>query len=246
MCEHEGETILCVSNLAHFARRRSSPTAARLQGCMPVELPGRAVCPPIGELPYLLTLHGYGFCWFRRTRSERSTRLAREERRPHEELPALVLFDGWNSLLRERAPPWRIGMAERVRAQLETEDLPRLLARQRGYAARGERIEHAVLVDRALWKTQTGWLIALSRVWRARAAEPAARYFLCRRRPPGGGQRRRAPAPLACAARSSGGACANRRASASWPMPSPTGALLPCAGAGDRCRPARDLPGTQA
>ena len=32
-----------------------------------------------------------------------------------EELPVIVLFDGWNSLFRDRVVPWRIGMAEKVR-----------------------------------------------------------------------------------------------------------------------------------
>jgi maltose alpha-D-glucosyltransferase/alpha-amylase len=31
---------------------------------MPVELFGRVPFPPIGELPYLLTLGGHGFYWF--------------------------------------------------------------------------------------------------------------------------------------------------------------------------------------
>ena len=35
---------------------------------MPVELLGGVPFPPIGELPYLLTLGGYGFYWFRLTR----------------------------------------------------------------------------------------------------------------------------------------------------------------------------------
>ena len=32
---------------------------------MPVELLGGVSFPAIGELPYLLTLSGYGFYWFR-------------------------------------------------------------------------------------------------------------------------------------------------------------------------------------
>ena len=51
----------------------------------------------------------------------------------------LVLFDGWTSFFRDRVVPWRIGMAEKLRAQLETEVLPRFIAAQRWYAAKGER-----------------------------------------------------------------------------------------------------------
>ena len=43
-----------------------------------------------------------------------------------DELPVLVLFDGWNSLFRDRVVPWRIAMAERTRSQLERDVLPRL------------------------------------------------------------------------------------------------------------------------
>jgi len=31
---------------------------------VPVEMLGRTAFPPIGELPYLLTLPGHGFYWF--------------------------------------------------------------------------------------------------------------------------------------------------------------------------------------
>jgi maltose alpha-D-glucosyltransferase/alpha-amylase len=33
-------------------------------GGVPVELTGGVHFPPIGELPYLLTLPGHGFYWF--------------------------------------------------------------------------------------------------------------------------------------------------------------------------------------
>ena len=37
----------------------------RFRGRVPVEMLGRTAFPPIGELPYLLTLSAYGFYWFR-------------------------------------------------------------------------------------------------------------------------------------------------------------------------------------
>ena len=36
----------------------------RLEGMAPIELTGGVRFPPIGELPYLLTLPGHGFYWF--------------------------------------------------------------------------------------------------------------------------------------------------------------------------------------
>jgi maltose alpha-D-glucosyltransferase/alpha-amylase len=50
------DIILCVNNLSRFPQ--------------PVELLGRVPFPEIGELPYLLTLAGYGFYWFRLTAPE--------------------------------------------------------------------------------------------------------------------------------------------------------------------------------
>ena len=40
-------------------------SVARLEGREPVELLGGVRFPSIGELPYLLTLAGHGFYWFR-------------------------------------------------------------------------------------------------------------------------------------------------------------------------------------
>jgi len=61
--EHEGETILCVANVAQ------SPQAVELDlsefsGRVPIELTGGSLFPPIGQLTYLLTLPPYGAYWF--------------------------------------------------------------------------------------------------------------------------------------------------------------------------------------
>jgi maltose alpha-D-glucosyltransferase/alpha-amylase len=55
--------VLCVNNLSRFAQPVELQLA-RLSGKVPVELFGRVRFPPIGELPYLLTLGGHGFYWF--------------------------------------------------------------------------------------------------------------------------------------------------------------------------------------
>ena len=60
MDEH---VILCVNNLSRFAQ----PVELDLRqyaGMTPHEMLGRVQFPPIGELPYLLTLSGHGFYWF--------------------------------------------------------------------------------------------------------------------------------------------------------------------------------------
>src|ERR1700734_2909109 len=56
------DTILCVANLARSAQPVEINLAAH-KGAVPIELLGQTPFPPIGELPYLLTLAGYGFYW---------------------------------------------------------------------------------------------------------------------------------------------------------------------------------------
>ncbi|MEZ5860056.1 MAG: maltose alpha-D-glucosyltransferase [Geminicoccaceae bacterium] len=119
-----GETILCVVNLS----RNSQPVELQLQahkGRTPVELMGRTTFPPIGDLPYMLTVPGHGFYWFA---------LADEVSLPdwHVDLPeplpefiTLVMTHGWESL----AEP-------RNRKELEDGVLASFLANQRWFAAK--------------------------------------------------------------------------------------------------------------
>src|SRR3546814_5928748 len=57
------ERILCVANLARTAQAVELDLSD-FRGVVPVELTGRTAFPPIGDLPYLLTLPGYAFYWF--------------------------------------------------------------------------------------------------------------------------------------------------------------------------------------
>ena len=96
--EHEGDIVLCVVNLARSAQAVEL-NLAEFRGRVPVELLGRSPFPPIGDLPYMLTLPAYGFYWFV---------LPEEAELPrwHEELPeampdfiTLVARDGLGSLV---------------------------------------------------------------------------------------------------------------------------------------------------
>jgi maltose alpha-D-glucosyltransferase/alpha-amylase len=60
------DVIVCVNNLSRFAQPVELDLR-RWEGYVPVELLGGVPFPRIGELPYLLTLGGYGFYWFRLT-----------------------------------------------------------------------------------------------------------------------------------------------------------------------------------
>ncbi len=148
--EYDDDIILTVFNLSRAAQPVELDLAA-FKGRVPVEMLGRAPFPPIGELPYLLTLASYGFYWFKLT-LDAEMPVWHQEGVALQEQPTLVLFDGWDSFFRERVMPWRIGMAERMRTQFETDTLPRHIEIQRWYASKGETIERARLADHAVWE----------------------------------------------------------------------------------------------
>jgi len=62
--EHDGDVMLCVNNLSRFPQPVELDLHA-YAGIRPVETFGGVEFPAIGELPYLLTLAGHGFYWFR-------------------------------------------------------------------------------------------------------------------------------------------------------------------------------------
>ncbi len=58
------DVVLCVNNLSRFAQPVELDLR-RWEGVQPIELLGGVHFPRIGELPYLLTLAGHSFYWFR-------------------------------------------------------------------------------------------------------------------------------------------------------------------------------------
>ncbi|HEU0168929.1 MAG TPA: alpha-glucosidase C-terminal domain-containing protein, partial [Chloroflexota bacterium] len=61
--EYQGQRILVVNNLSRFSQY-AELDLRDYQGCVPMEVFGNNPFPPIGELPYLLTLGPHGFYWF--------------------------------------------------------------------------------------------------------------------------------------------------------------------------------------
>ena len=158
------EILLCVANLARTAQPVELDLS-QFKGRVPVELLGRTPFPPIGDLPYLLTLTGHGFLWFRLAVRRRRAGVARGAAAAATSLPVLVLFDGWASLFRDRVVPWRMAMADKVRAQLEREVLPAFIAERRWFAGKGQGVRRVELADHVEWKPGArSWLVALTRV----------------------------------------------------------------------------------
>jgi maltose alpha-D-glucosyltransferase/alpha-amylase len=168
--ELKDEAILCVANLS----RAAQPVELDLKkyrGRVPVELLGRTSFPPIGDLPYLITLPAYAFYWFRLAQ-DASAPDWHKEMLVHEEAPVLVLFDGWTSFFRDKVVPWRIGMAEQLRERLETEVLPKFIEAQRWYAQKGEPVREARAKDHVIWDAgPISWLMTFVQV-------KEAQYFL--------------------------------------------------------------------
>ncbi|HZM33680.1 MAG TPA: maltose alpha-D-glucosyltransferase [Burkholderiales bacterium] len=157
------EAILCVANLSRTAQPVELDLK-RFKGRVPVEMLGRTSFPPVGERFYLLTLPAYAFYWFRLAADAPSPEWHAQVVPPQEQ-PMVVLFDGWTSFFRESVVPWRIGMAEKLRAQLETHVLPPFVENQRWYAQKGEPVGRAEIRDHAIWSVGgISWLLALLEV----------------------------------------------------------------------------------
>ena len=123
--EHEGDRILCVANLARSAQAVEL-NLSEFRGFVPVELLGRSPFPPIGDLPYLLTLPGHGFFWFV---------LAEEAELPrwHEPIPE-PLPDFITLVIREGG--WRTLFDGLNVREFTREVLPEFLAKQRWFGAK--------------------------------------------------------------------------------------------------------------
>ena len=176
----EHEAILCVANLSRSAQPVEL-NLSKFRGRVPVEMMGRTAFPPIGDLPYLLTLSAHGFYWFRLA-LDAEVPSWHEEHLVREDVPLMVMFDGWSSVFRDRVVPWRIRMAEATRERFECEILPRYVAAQRWFAGKGVALERVSLRDwTELAATDRSWLVAIVDAHSRRAAgapADAGTYFL--------------------------------------------------------------------
>jgi len=123
---YDDEIILCVANLSRSAQATELNLAA-WKDRVPLEMLGRTTFPPIGELPYLITLAPYGFYWFRLNEKPPEPTVTDE---PVPEFETLVVPYGstWMSL-------------QRTRMVFERDVLPAHLARTRWFP---ERSAHAI------------------------------------------------------------------------------------------------------
>ncbi len=131
--EHEDDTILCVFNLSRSAQAVELDLSA-LVGRVPVEMLGGTAFPPIGQLPYLLTLPPYGFYWFV---------LAAEKALPPWHVPSPEALPDLRTLvLRAGVKDF---LDDAVRRELEREVLPAWLPKRRWFAARDAKLGKVTL-----------------------------------------------------------------------------------------------------
>ncbi|MFQ3585314.1 MAG: maltose alpha-D-glucosyltransferase, partial [Cyanobacteriota bacterium] len=96
----EEERILVVANLSRYVQCVELELA-EWEGFIPVEIFGRTEFPPIGQLPYFLTLGPHSFYWFSIEPQRQSERLHPSHSKPEEleRIPTLITQNGsWESL----------------------------------------------------------------------------------------------------------------------------------------------------
>ncbi|HVW54290.1 MAG TPA: maltose alpha-D-glucosyltransferase [Rhizobiaceae bacterium] len=132
--EYEQDRILCVVNLSRAAQAVELDLA-RWKGAVPIELTGRAAFPPVGDLPYLVTLPGYGFFWFL---------LADETEAPlwHQPIPEILPEF---VTLTTRDGRIASALSGREKRLLEEEVLPKFLPLQRWFGAKDRAIRKVSL-----------------------------------------------------------------------------------------------------
>ena len=175
--EWENETILCVVNLSRNAQPVELDLAA-YKGLVPVELLGRATFPPIGDLPYLLTLKGYGIYGFRLA-TDVDTPFWHEDQLVRAELPVLVLTEGWLTFSggRATASTVRRAISAATKQQLQHKVLAPYLETKRWFAAKGHGIARIEILEQGEWNSAQGsWLMTIIEVHFANV--PPQTYFL--------------------------------------------------------------------
>jgi maltose alpha-D-glucosyltransferase/alpha-amylase len=128
-------TMLCVANLSRSAQAVELELSG-FAGRVPVEMLGGSAFPPVGQLPYLLTLPPYGFYWFL---------LAAEAQMP-----------AWHTPAPEPLPDYRTFvirhsldelLAEPARSIFEKEVLPAYLPKRRWFGAKDQKIQQVHIAE---------------------------------------------------------------------------------------------------
>ena len=127
------EVILCVANVSRAAQA-AELELSQYAGKVPVEMLGGSAFPPIGQLPFLLTLPPYGFYWFLLASHDRMPSWHVQPTEGLPELTTLVLRQRMEELL--DAPS---------RDTLQSAILPQYLPKRRWFAGKEGPIDQVRL-----------------------------------------------------------------------------------------------------
>ncbi|WP_235277374.1 maltose alpha-D-glucosyltransferase [Synechococcus sp. Nb3U1] len=133
----EEERILVMANLSRYVQCVELELA-EWEGLIPVEIFGRTEFPPIGQLPYFLTLGPHSFYWFSLEPQRQPERLHLSHSKPEdlERIPTLTTKNGsWESLFQGEAQK----LVEAVLADY--------LYRCRWFGSKARQIQSAQIVD---------------------------------------------------------------------------------------------------
>jgi maltose alpha-D-glucosyltransferase/alpha-amylase len=127
--QHEDERVLVVVNLARSVQYAELDLSA-FRDLVPHELFGGTEFPPIGDLPYFLTLGPHSFYWFRLEPQSAEVELGADRR-----IPAIEVAGSWQNVF-----------AKRNRPELE-EALPGFLRHARWFGGKARRVKSVEIRD---------------------------------------------------------------------------------------------------
>ncbi len=130
--EWNGDRLLCIVNVSR-APQAVELDLSEFRGAIPTELTAGSIFPPVGQLPYLLTLPSYGFFWFK---LEAHVEAERFGPKASPELFTLVLTGPLERLLEGRE-----------KQVFERTIVPAFLTGRRWFAGRGRDIERVRLAS---------------------------------------------------------------------------------------------------
>ncbi|RPI43202.1 MAG: alpha-amylase, partial [Betaproteobacteria bacterium] len=175
--EWNGESILCVANLSRHAQAVEL-NLGRFEGRVPVTIMGRTSFPPIGKLPYLLTLPGHGYYAFHLA-TDAAPPTWHAQVIPLRELPTLVLLESWRDLFSPGGGARDVmrTISNTTPEKLRDEVMTPFLESRRWFAGKGNRITGLALADIGAWRTDKGsWLFFVVKIEFAEI--PPQVYFL--------------------------------------------------------------------
>ena len=126
----QDEIILTVANLSRFVQC-AEIDLSEFKGSVPVELFGQTEFPPIGDLPYFITLGPHSFYWFKLEAAHPAAPRAADEA----QLPSL-----------EVAGPWENILAPGAKSRLE-KILPGYLKNCRWFGGKARKVRAVTLAD---------------------------------------------------------------------------------------------------